>query len=195
MTRKVFFSFHYERDVWRANIVRNSWVTKPDREEAGFIDAAEFEKLKKQGDESIKRWINSQLEGTSVTVVLIGAETYKREWVRYEIIKSFDRGNGLLGIYIHKIKDKDGRVDYKGNNPFEYLALYIDNKGKGKYYEWNGSQWIPFNKYPNCSLNFEQKYWGKSYQFSGITIYDWVDDDGYNNLGNWVEKAAKEVGR
>ncbi len=196
MARKVFFSFHYERDVWRANIVRNSWVTKPDREEAGFIDAAEFEKLKRQGEESVKRWINSQLEGTSVTVVLIGSETYKREWVRYEIIKSFDRGNGLLGIYIHKIKDKDGHTDYKGNNPFEYLALCIDEEGKGKYYERNDSRWIPFNKYPNCSLNFNPKYWGKCYQFSELFYtYDWVDDYGYNNLGNWVEKAAKKVGR
>jgi len=34
MARKVFFSFHYERDIWRASIVRNSWVTKPDREAA-----------------------------------------------------------------------------------------------------------------------------------------------------------------
>ncbi|HEC91575.1 MAG TPA: TIR-like domain-containing protein, partial [Candidatus Atribacteria bacterium] len=83
MARRVFFSFHYERDVWRSNVVRNSWVAKPDREAAGFIDSAEFETLKRQGEEAIKRWINRQLEGTSVTVVLIGSETYKREWVRY----------------------------------------------------------------------------------------------------------------
>ncbi|HDH91400.1 MAG TPA: TIR-like domain-containing protein, partial [Candidatus Aenigmarchaeota archaeon] len=87
MARKVFFSFYYERDVWRAMVVRNSWVTKPDREAAGFIDVAEFEKLKRQGDLAIKRWINSQLKGTSVTVVLIGAETFMRRWVRYEIVK------------------------------------------------------------------------------------------------------------
>jgi len=51
-------------------VVRNSWVTKPDREAAGFIDAADFEEIKKQGDEAIKRWINSQLDGISVTVVI-----------------------------------------------------------------------------------------------------------------------------
>lgn len=196
MARKVFFSFHYERDVWRANVVRNSDITKQSVEEAGFIDAADFEKLKKQGDEAIKRWINSQLEGTSVTVVLIGAETYQREWVRYEIIKSFDRGNGQLGIYIHKIKDKDGKVDYKGENPFEYLLLEIDKDGNGKYYEWNGYRWILFNKYPNCSISFDSKYWGKNYQFNKMyDVYDWVDDDGYNNLGDWVEEAARQVGR
>ncbi|MDL1957599.1 MAG: TIR domain-containing protein [Candidatus Desulfofervidus auxilii] len=26
MARRVFFSFHYERDVWRANVVRNTIV-------------------------------------------------------------------------------------------------------------------------------------------------------------------------
>lgn len=24
--------------------------------------------------------------------------------------------------------------------------------------------------------------------------YDWVDNDGYKNFGNWVEKAAKKAG-
>ncbi|MEM4714471.1 MAG: TIR domain-containing protein [Candidatus Nanoarchaeia archaeon] len=196
MARRVFFSFHYERDVWRANVVRNSWVAKPDREEAGFIDAAEFEKLQRQGDEAVKRWINSQIDGTSVTAVLIGYETYMRQWVRYEIVKSFDKGNGQLGIYIHKIKDKNGYTDYQGQNPFEYLMLSIDTNGSSKYYEWNGSKWILFDKYPYCSRSFDQKYWGRNYQFSKMyNIYDWVDNDGFNNLGDWVEKAAKDAGR
>lgn len=43
MARRVFFSFHYERDAWRAAQVRNSWVTKPDREAAGFWDAVAWE--------------------------------------------------------------------------------------------------------------------------------------------------------
>lgn len=163
MARRVFFSFHYERDVWRANQVRNSWVTKPDREAAGFWDAAEWEKVKRQGDEAVKRWIDKQLEGTSVTVVLIGAETYTRKWVKYEIKQSCERGNGLLGVYIHKLKDKDGKTDTKGKNPFD--LFYIERNGEKVYLS---------EIYPT---------------------YDWVDDDGYNNLGKWVEEAAKKVGR
>lgn len=195
MVRKVFFSFHYEQDVWRANVVRNSWVTKPNREAAGFIDAAEFEKLKKQGDLAVKRWINSQLKGTSVTAVLIGYETYLRRWVRYEIVKSFDKGNGLLGIYIHKIKDKDGYVDSKGKNPFEYVGVYIDKNGKAEYRELKNGSWVKFRDYPDCSLSFDEKYWtGKVYTFQH-RLYNWIDDDGYNNLGDWVEEAAKQAGR
>lgn len=195
MARRVFFSFHYERDVWRANVVRNSWVTKPDREAAGFIDAAEFEKLKRQGDQAVKRWINSQLDGTSVTTVLIGYETYLKRWVRYEIIKSFDKGNGLLEIYIHKIKDKNGNTDYKGNNPFEYVGVYIDKNGNAVYKENENGQWIEFKDYPNCSLTFDKKYWTvKVYTFKHI-LYNWVDNDGYNNLEDWIEEAAKQAGR
>ena len=45
MARRVFFSFHYEEDISTSMIVRNSWVTKG-KEAAGFVDKAEFEKVK-----------------------------------------------------------------------------------------------------------------------------------------------------
>ena len=81
MARRVFFSFHYANDVVRANQVRNSWVTKEDREAAGFIvNAAEFEKIKDKGDTAIKKAaIKDQLSGTSVTAVLIGSDTSNRD--------------------------------------------------------------------------------------------------------------------
>ena len=41
MARKTFFSFHYERDAWRASQVRNCNVIA-DEDEYGVIDAAEF---------------------------------------------------------------------------------------------------------------------------------------------------------
>ncbi len=117
MARRVFFSFHYERDIWRAGQVRNSWVTKPNREYAGFWDTASWEEVKKKGEDAVKRWINKQLEGTSVTAVLIGAETSQRTYVGYEIQQSHERGNGLLGIYIHNMKDQDQKTDVGGKNP------------------------------------------------------------------------------
>src|SRR5438309_1609781 len=73
VARRVFFSFHYQRDIVRASQVRNSWVTQ-DRQTAGFLDAAAWEKVKRGGDAAIEAWIEDQLNGTSVTVVLIGAE-------------------------------------------------------------------------------------------------------------------------
>lgn len=128
MIRRVFFSFHYERDNFRANQVRQSWVTKPDREEAGYIDSADWEKLKRKGDKAIERWIDDQLKGASVTVVLIGEKTSSRKWVKYEIKKSHNKGKGILGVYIHNLKDSNGQTDKKGKNPFD--LFYVEKDGK-----------------------------------------------------------------
>ncbi len=163
MARRAFFSFHYENDVWRANIVRNSWVTKEDREAAGFVDAADFEEVKKGGDAAIKRWIDNQLTGTSVTVVLIGSDTSNRPYVQYELQQSYSRGNGLLGIYIHQLKDRYGNTSSKGSNTFGEIGK--DASGNAVYFS------------------------------TGYPCYDWVDNDGYNNLGKWIEEAAKKAGK
>jgi len=162
MTRRVYFSFHYERDIWRANQVRNSWVTK-DREANTFLDAADWESLKKKGEEEIKRWINKQMDGTSVTVVLIGKETSTRDWVRYEIRKSYEEKKGLLGVYIHKLENQEGKTDEQGNNYFGEIGK--DDKGNPVYF-WEVA-----------------------------STYDYVDNDGYHNLPDWIEQAAKKVGR
>lgn len=136
MARKVFFSFKYE-DVSRSMIVRNSWVAQG-KESAGFIDKADFEKIKKQGDAAIKKWIDNQLEGTSVTVVLVGEKTCSSRWVKYEIEKSIERGNGLLGIDISKIKDLQGNTSERcGEIPkgYKFYLWYKDN-GYSKMGEW-----------------------------------------------------------
>lgn len=137
MARRVFFSFKY-KDVSRAMVVRNSWVTQGS-EAAGFIDKANFEKIKQRGDQAICNWIDDQLDGTSVTVVLVGAKTCASRWVKYEIDQSVERGNGLLGIDISKIKDLNGETsDRCGKIPAEY-PFYLWNNDKG--YE-NLGAWI-----------------------------------------------------
>src|SRR2546422_6485525 len=130
MAKRVFFSFHYQ-DVsdFRANVVRQHWMTKPDREAAGFFDASIWETAKRTGDVAVKRLINSGLDGTSVTCVLIGSETYARPWVRYEILKSFRKGNKILAVHINSIKGKDERVKALGPNPFEYVGVTFSESG------------------------------------------------------------------
>ncbi len=116
MARKVFFSFHYRRDLWRVNIVRNSGAIEGVAA-AGFHDESLWEEARKKGDDAVKRLINEGLKGTSVTIVLIGAETANRKYVSYEIDRSIARGNGILGIRINNIKNKDGRTDPPGSIP------------------------------------------------------------------------------
>ena len=156
MVRKVYFSFDYDRDIksGRANQPKNSWVTKQNGE-ATFIDASLWEKTTPKGRSAIKKLIDDGLIGTSVTAVLIGAETYKSECVKYEIEESYKRPNGLLGIYIHNVKDLAGKTDTKGKNPFDYAD-------------------VAGTRYPT---------------------YDWILDEGYENIATWVEEAAKAAGR
>lgn len=137
MARRVFFSFKY-KDVSRAMVVRNSWVTQG-KESAGFVDAADFEKIKRQGDQAIKKWIDEQLEGTSVTVVLVGAKTCSSRWVKYEIQKSIERGNGLLGIDVSKIKDLQGNTSERCGRIPEGYSFYSWDKQDGHK---NMGSWI-----------------------------------------------------
>jgi hypothetical protein len=141
MARKVFFSFHYERDAQRAAVVRNHAVTKDGDEAAGYVDKAAWESIEKQGDAAIKKWIGEQLQGTSVTVVLVGPETSNRRWVQHELQESYARGNGLVAVTLHNIKDFAGNTDTAGNTTFGYLGK--DKNGNevyffqvGKTYDW-----------------------------------------------------------
>jgi hypothetical protein len=122
MARKTFFSFHYERDAWRAANVRNSGVLSSD-DEFGFIDAADWEKIERQGEAGIKRWIQDQLKNTTVTAVLIGAETASRDWVLYEVRESWKRGNAIVGVRIQGIKDQDSKTDSFGVNPLDVVKF------------------------------------------------------------------------
>ena len=119
MARRVFFSFHYQRDLWRVNVVRNSGAIEG-ISAAGFHDASVWEEASKKGEDAVKKLIDNGLNGTTVTVVLIGSETANRRYVSYEIEKSIVRKNGILGVLINNIKDKDGRTDSPGSIP---LAL------------------------------------------------------------------------
>jgi len=139
MARKVFYSFHYQNDISRVMTVRNRWVTYGNQTVSGIIDHADFERVQRKGDLAIKRWIDGQLDGTSATVVLIGAETLKREYVQYEICESLNRGNAVIGVCIHRIRDLSGRTTllcdrhtiigyYKNGSP-----AYFDNIADGIY--------------------------------------------------------------
>lgn len=151
MPRKVFFSFHYDRDIRRVVQVRNSWVVRAERETQPFVDKAEWESIKRSGRESIERWIDRQLEGTSVTVVLIGAETYEREWVRYEIKRSYELRKGMIGVYIHNIRDPQLGTDQKGRNPFDYWSVKQNGQSVSFSSLYRTYDWVGDDGYKNFS--------------------------------------------
>ena len=118
MSRKVYFSFHYDRDIHRVQIVRQSWRFYPSNRPAGWLDRGLWEEAETKGDAAIKKLIDEGLDDTSVTAVLIGARTYYRPWVKYEIEQSIQRGKGLIGIFIHDVPAFREPIDPRGLNPF-----------------------------------------------------------------------------
>lgn len=207
MARYVFFSFAYD-DVknFKVNVVRHSWLIN--KSEETFTDGSIWEKEKTKGPVAIMKLIENGLNKTSVTAILIGEETANRRWVNYEIIKSFDRGNGILGVHINRIRGKHQAISARGLNPLDRLAFQISEDGKKiRFYELINRKWVVYADLPEINnkksntLYFEDSFWrgndfGKSFRFSEkFNTYCWIMDDGHKQFSSWVEEAANEAGR
>lgn len=125
MARSCFYSFQYKTDSQRAAQVRQMGVIDGNRPATDN----DWETIEKGGDKAIKDWITNQLKGKSCTVVLVGSTTAGRKWITHEIIKSWDSGMGVVGIYIHGLKNLDGKTSAQGKNPFDSI-MYGDSGKK-----------------------------------------------------------------
>ena len=119
MVRKVFFSFHHQADQARAAQLRALGIVEGNNP----VSDVDWMRLTAKGEPLIQRWIDSQLAGRHCTIVLIGAHTAGRRWIKYEIDKSWNEKKGLLGIYIHNLADAAGAKSLKGKNPFDDFTL------------------------------------------------------------------------
>lgn len=147
MKHRVFFSFEYNKDNWRASQVRN--MGKVDGNST-FSDN-DWEEVKLKSDSEIKKWIDGQMANRSCIVVLIGSTTSTRKWVRYEIEKAYELHKGIVGIYIHGLKDVYGDQTTKGSNPF-YNIYTDDGHRLSNYVEAYDSQYVT-SKYVYDDIN------------------------------------------
>lgn len=129
--RQVMFSFEYNKDNWRAGQVRNMGVVSNNSTFSGN----EWEEVKEKTDTKIKAWINEQLAMRSCLVVLVGATTSSRKWVKYEIEKAYEMGKAIVGVYIHGLKNSEGNQTTKGSNPFYNIFVGENNERLSKYIE------------------------------------------------------------
>lgn len=126
--RQIFYSFHYSNDVFRVQQIRNIGAL----EENKPVSPNDWETVKKGGNAAIEKWITESMKNRSCVVVLVGEETYKRPWVKYEIKKAWEDGKGLLGIHVHNLKDpKTGKCN-KGTNPFDQFTFENGKKLSSK---------------------------------------------------------------
>ena len=122
--RRVFYSFHYVPDNWRAATVRNIGSIEGNRPATDN----DWESVTRRGDAAIAQWITNQMHNRSCTVVLVGSNTANRKWINHEIIKTWNGRKGLVGIHIHGLKDSTGKISSRGANPFESISLTDSDK-------------------------------------------------------------------
>lgn len=160
MKRSVFYSFHYSEDNWRVAQIRNIGLIEGN----SLATSNDWEKVKKEGDISIRNWIDSQLRNRSCTIVLIGESTSDRKWIKYEIEKSWNEGKGLLGIYIHNLKNAQGKRSGKGDNPFENFTIEQGSK-----------------KLSEVVKAYDTPYYNSQYAYNYIK----------ENIERWIEEAIQ----
>ncbi len=161
MARQVFYSFHFDADNWRASQVRNIGTVEGNRPASDN----DWETVKRGGAPAIQRWIDGQLSGRTCTVVLIGQDTARRHWIDYEIKKSWNDGKGLLGVHIHRLKDRFGSQASKGANPFAHFTMTTDR--------------TPLTNYVRV---YDPPYLDSS------DVYRHIAD----NLSAWIEQAIRD---
>jgi len=104
------------------------------------------------------------MAGKSCNVVLIGSGTAGRKWVDYEIGKAWNDKKGLVGVYIHGLKNLGGEQANKGANPFAGFTVGEQKK----------------------ALSSIVKAYDPPYT-SSKSVYDHIK----SNLANWVEEAIE----
>jgi hypothetical protein len=127
-----------------------------------ILSSNEWESIEDQGDEAVKKWIESNLRGKDCLIVLIGTETSQRRWVKYEIKRACEKGMGVLGVLIHRIKDVDGLQAAKGTNPF--AGVNVDGEAISAYARVYDP---PYTTSPD--------------------VYEYIAD----NLSTWVDKSIE----
>jgi hypothetical protein len=189
MAYLAYFSFDYEDAAdFRAGVVRDHKFAGG-IEKAGYFAKSTWAESKKKDPSELKRQIDGALEGTFASVVLIGDLTYARRWVRYEIFKSVEQGNALVGININGIPGKDKKTKPNGPNPLSYVGLLVSADGNSATpTEWDSRQWVISRDIGEFKISQQpEEIRGQNYQLSRwYSTYDWVANGGLDNFYTWI---------
>lgn len=173
----VFVSYHHANDQIYRNKFENLFSNIYDVMLSNSVQIGDIDPNLRT--ETIRQKIRDKyLRKSTVTIVLIGAETWKRKHVDWEIASSirqteFNERSGLLGVFLPTY-----RKDYLGkHNPYTIPPRLHKNveKGFAKLYDWSDDpvevqRWIhqafldrkkilPDNKYPSFVNNRSGDRW------------------------------------
>ncbi|MGA3797553.1 TIR domain-containing protein [Pseudomonas fluorescens] len=116
--RNVFYSFHFDKDVFRVQQIRNMVVLVGDDP----VSPNTWEEIKST-EQGVEDWINENLKRKTCLVVLVGEDTANRKWVKYEIKRACELDIPVVGGRIHNVKCVNTGYGKKGPDPFAGLDL------------------------------------------------------------------------
>lgn len=172
--RQVFYSFHYKKDSWRAAQIKNMGMVEGNTP----VSANEWEEVKRKGKTAIEDWIQGAMAWRSCVVVLIGEDTFSREWCKYEIKHAWESGKGVVGIHIHGLKNAIQEHSQKGRNPFD--AFYVD-----KTCNYIAERDSPYDS-NEVKMSDVCKAYDPPYKHSD-NVYSYIQD----HIEEWVEEAIE----
>ncbi|MGE3986727.1 TIR domain-containing protein [Pseudorhodoplanes sp.] len=207
--RKVFFSFHY-KDIIRVNNIRMAWnIDHPDRDiKRNFYDKSLWESAETKGREALKSLIRNGMKGSSTVCVLIGSETWDRPFVKYEIARSLVESKGLFAVHINGLNHHHRKApDPFGFNPLHLMGVY--KAPNGSHYiaekrnvvvnyltgqaEWQWQQYGEYTAPITRPRYLPEMATNEVVPLSQGTVEYYYDPK--NDLGSWIDQAARAVGR
>jgi hypothetical protein len=197
----------------RVNNVRQSGKIGQDQEKnpRDFYDRSIWEKTSQSDPDGLKRLMREGVEHSSVVCVLVGSDTWKSRWVKYEIARATIDRKGLIAVHINGLAHVGSKTAHpNGFNPLDIMGVY--EGGNGSFYIAE-KRWVPSI---TSSTNYEWR-WFKYDDYThpvplpsyltakagnnvtalseGARVYDYVQNVGYQHLGSWIDTAAVQVGR
>lgn len=123
--RKIFLSFHHKHDQAYYDAFSKAFH---DTYEAVTDNSLEREIDSDDVDYVMRRIRENHISGTSCTILLVGAETYTRKYVDWEIKATLDKEHGLIGVYLPSaVENPEGEIVVPGR--------FLDNYNSG-YAVW-----------------------------------------------------------
>jgi hypothetical protein len=210
--RKVYFAFDFD-DLMRVNNVRQVGKIGP-REASNprtFSDRSIWESRNIKNEENLKNLMRGAIRHSSAVCALIGANTWRSRWAKYEIARAVIDERGLLAVHVNSINHHARRVpDRPGISPLHWMGVYNSPNGNFYLYEQHvvvtntaaaelGFEWRPYEDYttpvplPRYIPNIDVGY---VMPLSVHTAeYDMTTNEGFRNIGAWIDTAAAQVGR
>jgi Thoeris protein ThsB, TIR-like domain len=208
VARKVYFAFDFD-DLTRVETVRQTGkVGLRETIQRGFYDRAVWESRAAKNAAGLLALMREAVKLSSAVCVLVGANTWRSRWVKYEIARALVEERGLLAVHISGIGESD-TPERAGLNPLCTMGLYQHENGHCYLVERHetvknadtgelGFEWRLYQDHPDPVL--PPRYVGgigigRAAPLSLFTAeHDFTADDGATHIGAWVDAAAASVG-